>query len=134
MILLRNIAGKLREAVIRLTRKVKKASKNTGLDLVGESGCPLLYSIVIDGTARKQAEATLRQQSEALRRQNDEPESFNRAAVGRKPDMIDRKRQVNGLSLKLGLAAPFNLAFADAPPALGNEPKDSHPPAAGAQR
>jgi PAS domain S-box-containing protein len=84
----------------------------------------LLHSIVIDVTARKQAEAALRQLGDALRQQNTELERFNKVSVDREMDMIGLKRKVNALSLELGRAAPFNLDFADAPPA---------PPAAGAQ-
>ena len=100
----------------------------------GAGGRLLLHSIVIDVTARKQAEAALQQQSEALRQRNDELDRFNRVAVGRELDMIVFKRQVNALSRELGRAEPFNLAFADAPPDPINEAKDSSSPVAGAHR
>ena len=70
----------------------------------------------------------------ALRQQNEELERFNRATIGRELDMIHLKQQVNELSRQLGRAAPFNLAFADAPQAAGNEAQDSGPPAAGGPR
>lgn len=69
-----------------------------------------------------------------MRQQNAELERFNKVSVDREMDMIALKRQVNALSLELGRVAPFNLAFADAPPAPGKEAKDATPPAAGAHR
>ena len=54
-----------------------------------------------------------------LRTRNAELERFNRASVGRELDMIALKQQVNALSRRLGLEAPFPLAFVDtsaAPP------------------
>ena len=41
------------------------------------------------------------------------------AETARGLNMIDLKRQMNALALELGRAEPFNLAFADAPPAAG---------------
>jgi hypothetical protein len=90
--------------------------------------------IIRDITARKQAEAALLKKSDALRQQNAELERFNKVSVGREMDLIDLKRRVNALSRELGRAEPFNLAFADAPPAPGKEAQDASPPAAGAPR
>jgi len=42
---------------------------------------------------------------------NAELKRFNRATVGREPDMIDLKRQVNTLAVLLGQEAPFSLAL-----------------------
>ena len=47
--------------------------------------------------------------------------------------MIGLKRQMNALARELGRAEPFNLAFADEPPAPGNPAKDSGPPATGTE-
>ena len=94
----------------------------------------LIYAVASDVTGSKQAEAALRQQGDALRQQNAELARFNKVSVDRELDMIGLKRRVNALSLELGRAAPFNLDFADAPPAATSEAKDSSPPAAGAPR
>ena len=70
-------------------------------------------AIMRDITARKQTEAALRQQAEDLQRHNDELERFNRASVGRELDMIALKRQVNGMSVRLGERPPYNLGFVE---------------------
>jgi predicted O-methyltransferase YrrM len=41
---------------------------------------------------------------------------FSTAGVDRELAMIDLKRQVNALSRQLGLAAPYDVSFADAAP------------------
>ncbi len=113
--------------------------KNGDFRLLAWSAVPstadqLIFAVANDVTARKQAEATLRQQGDALRQQNAELERFNKVSVNREMDMIGLKRKVNALSLELGRAAPFNLDFADTPPAPTSEAKDSTPPAEGSPR
>jgi PAS domain S-box-containing protein len=107
---------------------------STPVTAAGEGGHQLLHSVVIDVTERKQAEAARLQQADSMVRQYDELERFNRLSVGRELDMIELKRQVNALSLELGRAAPFNLAFAEETQTPGDEAKDSGPAAAGARR
>ena len=101
-------------ATIELQRKARLAAQNLTADAL---------------SARAKAELATKE----LRQRNDELARFNLVAVDREMDMIGLKRQVNALSLQLGLAAPFNLAFADAPPDPGKEANDASPPAAGAQ-
>jgi len=67
-----------------------------------------IFGIARDITERLRAETALRGTIEELER-------FNSLAVGRELDMIALKRQVNALSLQLGLAPPHNLDFAEAP-------------------
>ena len=102
-------------ATIEIQRKGRLAAQNLMADTLA---------------ARSKAEASAKE----LRQRNDELNRFNLVAVGREIDMIGLKRQVNALSLQLGLAAPFSLAFADAPPAPINKTNDSSSPAAGAPR
>lgn len=66
-----------------------------------------------DITERREAEETLRGQSGELAARNAELERFNRAMVGRELDMIELKKQVNELSLRLGRPEPYPLAFLD---------------------
>jgi PAS domain S-box-containing protein len=106
----------------------------SGSEFTDSDGSAASYMIIRDITARKQAEAALLKKSDALRQQNAELERFNKVSVGREMDLIDLKRRVNALSRELGRAEPFNLAFADAPPAPGKEAQDASPPAAGAPR
>ena len=63
-----------------------------------------LIGLVLDITARKQAE-------EELLRRNDELERFNRATVGRELDMVELKKRINQLSRELGRAPPYPLLF-----------------------
>lgn len=67
-----------------------------------------IFGIARDITERLHAETALRGTIEELER-------FNSLAVGRELDMIALKRQVNALSLQLGLAPPHSLDFAEAP-------------------
>ena len=101
-------------ATIEMQRRARLAAQNLMADALA---------------ARAKAELAAKE----LRQRNNELTRFNLVAVGREMDMIALKRQVNALSLQLGLAAPFNLAFADAPPAPGKEAQDSSPPPAGAR-
>ena len=59
-------------------------------------------AVVLDLTARQQAEAALRQKAEALRASNVELEQFNRAMVGRELRMIELKLEINELCRRLG--------------------------------
>jgi len=89
-----------------------------------------MFGIARDITDFKRADAALREQSWSLAERNDELERFNRVMVGRELEMINLKQQVNALSLKLGLSAPFALAFAAASTVEAGT--DSSAPAAGA--
>lgn len=64
-----------------------------------------MFGIARDITERKLANDNLRQR-------NDELERFNRVSVGRELEMIRLKQQVNDLSQRLGLPAPYALEFA----------------------
>ncbi len=55
-----------------------------------------------DITKRKKAEEKLSKQAEELRVQNEEMIRFNRVAVGREMQMIELKREINDLCIKLG--------------------------------
>jgi PAS domain S-box-containing protein len=71
------------------------------------SGDPVgTASIGEDITDRKLAEEVLAQHTAEL-------EQFHRLSVGRELQMIDLKRQVNGLSMQLGHESPYDLAFLD---------------------
>ena len=93
---------------------------------VGADGTAVRIALT-DVSRRKSVEAALLQRNEELER-------FNRAAVDRELAMIDLKRQVNALSLQLGLAAPFKLNFADPPPDPINPVRDPDSPATGTPR
>jgi len=94
-----------------------------------------LENLVEQRTAALTAEITQHKQAEQqVHEQLAELLRWQATMLGRELDMIGLKRQVNALSLKLGLAAPFNLDFADAPPDPINEAKDSSSPAAGTHR
>ncbi len=80
------------------------------------------------------AAAALQQQTAALRQRNEQLDRFNRLAVGRELDMLSLKQQVNALSLQLGQAAPFDLAFADVPQDPINAASDSGSSATGTPR
>jgi PAS domain S-box-containing protein len=87
--------------------------------------------------ARADAEAAtalLQQQADALHQRNEQLDRFNRLAVNRELDMISLKRQVNALSLQLGQAAPFDLAFADVPQDPVNAANEPDSSATGAPR
>ena len=99
-----------------------------------EHGATVLRVVLSDVSERKRTEEALQQQTRALRQRNDELEQFNRAAVDRELVMIGLKRQVNALSLQLGQAAPFDLAFADVPQDPINAASDSGSSATGTPR
>jgi PAS domain S-box-containing protein len=69
-----------------------------------------------DITARRRAE-------EDLRLRNDELEQFSQASIGRERQMIELKRQINGLSRELGREPPFDLSFADTLAAPAERPR-----------
>jgi PAS domain S-box-containing protein len=72
-----------------------------------------------DISARRLAEEQLRRQAAELKGRNLELARFNRAMVGREIEMIELKRQVNGLALRLGEAPPYDLQPFERPPAGG---------------
>ena len=73
-----------------------------------------MLSIFWDITERKRAEEELRQTLAEL-------EKFNRLAVGRELRMIELKREVNEMARRAGVAPPYDLAFAEAGTADGDE-------------
>lgn len=91
--------------------------RSVGVEVYGRSfeyeGAPAVIGLVLDISARQQAEETLRRQTEELQGRNDELERFNRATVGRELEMIALKQQVNRLSARLGEPKPYPLAFLD---------------------
>ncbi len=78
-------------------------------------GKECILSCIADVSERKEAEVALQRESAALRQRNEELDRFNRLAVGREMEMIALKQQVNALSHQLGQAAPYALAFVEAP-------------------
>lgn len=66
--------------------------------------------VIFDVTDRKQAE-------DELRERNTELERLGRATIGRELAMIEMKKCINALSLELGRAPPYPLAFARDDPA-----------------
>jgi len=66
-----------------------------------------------DITERKLAEFDIERQTEELRQRNEELVRFNRASIDREMDMIELKKEINRLSEKLGMQAPYDLHFLD---------------------
>jgi chemotaxis protein methyltransferase CheR len=64
-----------------------------------------------DITERRLAEDTVRQKHAELQAHAEELARFNRAAVGRETRMIELKKEVNELRLRLGEAARYPLEF-----------------------
>ena len=62
---------------------------------------------VEDVTQRKRAEEQLQRSSKELRARNEDLERFNKAAVGRELRMIELKKKINELCIKLGQPAPY---------------------------
>lgn len=75
----------------------------------------LITAAIRDITERKQVE-------EDLKRTVTELDRFNRFAVGRELRMLDRKREINELSHKLGKEAPYDLSFVPDAKAEGTNP------------
>jgi hypothetical protein len=72
------------------------------------------YVVVLrDDTERRQAMDALAHTSSELEQRTVELGRFNRLAFGRELRMIELKRMVNERSTALGMAAPFDLSFAD---------------------
>lgn len=78
---------------------------------IGGDNC--ILSCIADITERAAKDEVLQRQSETLRLRNEELDHFNRLAVGRELEMIRLKQQINALSLRLGLEAPYRMDFAD---------------------
>jgi PAS domain S-box-containing protein len=117
------------EASLQEITTQKMAEQAAALEAQRASRLAALNLLEDARAARAQAETA----ASALTERNDQLSRINRVAVDRELNMIALKRQVNALARELGRAEPFNLAFADAPPASGEEAKNSSPPAAGAQ-
>lgn len=80
-----------------------------GMPILDAAGNLLGYrGLDRDISERKQAELELRSRNEELER-------FNRASVGRELDMIEMKKRINALSLELGRAPPYDLAYLETP-------------------
>ena len=75
-------------------------------------------------TERKQAEEVLRQQAEELRVGNDTMGRFNRVAVGREMRMIELKREVNELCIRLGEPSRHRIVEIKSTPPI---PTEAHP-------
>jgi PAS domain S-box-containing protein len=65
-------------------------------------GRPALLGAFVEITERKKAEEEVRRHAEELKATNEELARFNRAAVDRELRMIEMKKQVNELCVKLG--------------------------------
>lgn len=76
---------------------------------VGGTGVRL-EEIILDITARIEAEAVILRKMEELRVANDELSRFNRAMVDREIRMIELKSQVNELCERLGLPARYRTS------------------------
>ncbi len=63
-----------------------------------------IEGIARDFTQRKEWEDSMREKTEEIER-------FNRLAVGRELHMVDLKKQVNELSIRLGSKPPYDLKF-----------------------
>lgn len=91
--------------------------RRAGVEVHGSAfeyeGAPAVIGLVLDISARQQAEDALRRQASELQGRNDELERFNRSTVGRELEMIALKGQVNRLAARLGEAAPYPLSFLD---------------------
>lgn len=72
-----------------------------------------IVGTISDIADRKRGEEALQKQAEVLRARNEELERFNRAMIGRELDMVELKRRINALSMRLGEAPPFSVGFAD---------------------
>ena len=72
-------------------------------------GRPALLGAFVDITDRKNAEDQLLQNTVELRHSNEELERFNQAMVGRELRMIELKKQINELCVKLGEPPRFKM-------------------------
>jgi len=88
--------------------------------IVRYQGKNAILAIVKDITERKRAEAELQRRAEDLRIRNEALTRFNTVAVGRELRMIELKREVNELCLKLGEPPRYKIVTApqasDTPP------------------
>jgi PAS domain S-box-containing protein len=120
---------KLAEASLLEISTRKIADQAAALEAQRQSRLAALNLLEDARAARAQAESA----SAALAERNEQLSRFNLVAVDRELDMIGLKRQMNAMARELGRAEPFNLAFADPPPAADNAAKDSRPSAGEAQ-
>jgi PAS domain S-box-containing protein len=70
-----------------------------------------ILSLVLDVTARQQAEAELQKRAEELRVINEEQEHLNRAMVGREIRMIELKKEVNEACAQAGQPPRYREDF-----------------------
>ena len=78
-----------------------------------ETSGPGYVVVLRDDTERRQAMDALAHTSAELEQRTVELRRFNRLAFGRELRMIELKRMINERSTALGMAAPFDLSFAD---------------------
>jgi PAS domain-containing protein len=124
-------------AALRESEARREAEMEAALETQRLGRIEALKLMDASDAARAEAEAaaaTLQRQRDTLRERNEQLDRFNRLAVNRELDMISLKRQVNALSLQLGQAAPFDLAFADVPQDPVNAASDPDSSATGAPR
>jgi PAS domain S-box-containing protein len=95
--------------VVSLEEELNGRSYTTIKFPIALAGRSLLAGYTVDVTDRTLARTALLQQESEL-------QIFSTTGVDRELAMIDLKRQVNALSRQLGLAAPYDVSFADAAP------------------
>lgn len=81
-----------------------------------DGGMAGVVHVARDISELKRAEESLKGHLEELKDTNNELERFNRVSVGRELRMIELKKEINELCLKIGEAKRYALEF---------EPKDS---------
>jgi hypothetical protein len=87
-------------------------------------GDEIIFSgIFQDITERKNTQETLLQQAEELRARNVELSRFNRVAVDRELRMVELKRAVNELCVKLGEEPRYRIAETETVPPASTKAK-----------
>gem|GEM_PF-3185176 len=84
----------------------------------------LVIGTGIDITERKNAEEEILRTSDQLRQTNEDLERFNRAMVDRELRIIELKKQINELCVRLGESKPYSLNYEEPEPA-GLQPEAS---------
>jgi PAS domain S-box-containing protein len=70
-----------------------------------------IQGVLLDISARREAEEALHQKAAELAERNAELERFAAAAIGREEEMMRLKREINALCREFGRPAPFDLAW-----------------------